>query len=89
MSRPERIAFLLSNLEDARNGIRDSGGVEAGEHLPLMCRVWNHPSFQELERLLPLLRSERRRLAWHLAKTYFAPRRRVLECPRCRRTVEV
>ncbi|HEU5263687.1 MAG TPA: hypothetical protein VFU34_03550 [Gaiellaceae bacterium] len=26
-----------------------------------MCRAWNHASYQELERLLPLLRLEARR----------------------------
>jgi hypothetical protein len=46
-------------------------------------RPGTRPCYQELERLLPLLRSERPRLAWHLSHTYFAPRRRVLVCPRC------
>lgn len=54
-----------------------------------MCRAWNHPSYQELERLLPDLRSEQPALAWHLTKTYFGPRRRVLECPRCKGVVPV
>jgi hypothetical protein len=49
-----------------------------------MCRAWNAPGYQELERLFPVLRSERRPPpAWHLSRTFFAPRRRVLTCPRC------
>ncbi|MBA2707504.1 MAG: hypothetical protein H0U59_06850, partial [Gemmatimonadaceae bacterium] len=83
MTRQERIRFLLEHLEDVRSGVRDRGG-ESGEHLPLMCRAWNSASYQELERLLPALRREQPRLAWHVVKTFFAPRRQVLQCPRCR-----
>jgi hypothetical protein len=54
-----------------------------GEHIPLMCAAWNGPSCRELERLLPLLIAEQPRLASHLSRTYFAPRRRVLTSPRC------
>jgi len=85
--RRERIAFLLENLEDARHGIRDRG--EGAEHTPLMCRCWNHRSYQELERLLPFLRSEQRTLAWHLREEFFAPHRRVNYCPRCGLRVDV
>jgi hypothetical protein len=49
-----------------------------------MCRAWNHPAYRQLERLLPELRAEQPALAWHLSKTYLGPRRRVLQCPRCR-----
>ena len=48
-----------------------------------MCAAWNSPSYRELERLLTLLLAERPRLALHLSRTYVAPRRRVLMCPRC------
>ena len=48
-----------------------------------MCAAWNGPSYRELERLLPFLLAEQPRLASHLSRTYFAPRRRVLTCPRC------
>jgi hypothetical protein len=81
VTRPERIAFLLEHLEDVRYGVRDKGS--AGEHIPLMCRAWNHPSYRQLEKLLPELRAEQPALAWHLSKTYFGGRRRVLQCPRC------
>ena len=82
MTRRERIAFLLTHLEDVRFGVRDRGA--SGEHIPLMCAAWNAPGYQELERLLPLLRAERPRLASHLLEAYFAPKRQVLQCPRCR-----
>lgn len=85
--RRERIAFLLEHLEDVRAGVRDSAG--SGEHIPLMCRAWNSPGYQELERLLPLLRSECPALAWHVTQTYFAERRRVRVCPRCDARVDV
>ncbi len=81
LTRQERIAFLLEHLEDVRHGVRDRG--TSGEAIPLMCAAWNSPSYRELERLLPRLRSEHPPLAWHLSQTYFAPRRRVLSCPRC------
>lgn len=84
MTRRERIAFLLEHLEDVRAGVRERGS--GGDHIPLMCRVWNHPSFQELERLVPLLRSEQPTLAWHLLEHSFAPRRWVSACPACGRS---
>jgi hypothetical protein len=84
-TRRERIAFLLEHLEDVRAGVRDRGGE--ADHIPLMCAASNSPSYKELERLLPLLRAERPALAWHLRATYFAPRRRVLMCPRCQGVV--
>jgi hypothetical protein len=43
-----------------------------------MYACWNHPSYRQLERLLPELRSEQPMLASHLARTFFTPRRRVL-----------
>ncbi len=82
VTRQERIRFLLEHLEDVRAGVRDRGS-ESGEHLPLMCRAWNTPSYRELERLLSLLRKTRPDLAWHLSGTFFARRRRVNVCPRC------
>jgi hypothetical protein len=87
VTRRERIAFLLEHLEDVRAGVRDRG--RSGERIPLMCAAWNHPSYRQLEPLLALLRSERPSLAWHLTRTYFAPRRRVLVCPRCEGRVDV
>jgi hypothetical protein len=50
----ERIAFLLEHFRDVLAGVRDQGSGDA-VHLRLMSRVWNHPSYQEIERLLPIL----------------------------------
>jgi hypothetical protein len=49
-----------------------------------MCRVWNHPSYQELERLLPLLGLDARPLYRALVGSYVYPRfvRRAV-CPNC------
>jgi hypothetical protein len=84
VERREAIRVLLEHLEDVRAGLRDGSSADA-IHLPLMCTAWNSPSYRELERLLPLLRSERPDLAWHLRATFFAPRKRVLACanPTC------
>ena len=73
---------MLEHLEDVRYGVRDRGA--GAEHIPLMCAAWNSPSYRELERLLTLLLAEQPRLASHLSRTFFAPRRQVLQCPRCR-----
>jgi hypothetical protein len=82
VTRQERIAFLLEHLEDVRAGVRDRGA--GAEHVPLMCAAWNSPSYRELERLLTLLLAEQPRLASHVSRTFFAPRRQVKQCPRCR-----
>ena len=82
-TRHERIIVLLENYIDVESGMRDRRGD--GEHIPLMCAAWNHPSYVELDRLLGIMRSERSHIYWHLSMTYFyAPQRRVLQCPRCK-----
>jgi hypothetical protein len=81
VTRQERIAFLLEHLADVQAGVRDRG--TGGDHIPLMCRCWNSPGYQEIERLLTQLRTEEPRLAWHLLERFFAPKRRVLSCTRC------
>ena len=82
VTRHERIAFLLEHLADVQAGVRDRG--TGGDHIPLMWRVWNHPSYQELERLLPLLGKAARPLYRAVVGTYVYPRfvRRAV-CPRC------
>ena len=83
--RRERIVVLLENYVDVVEGLRDRMG--AGEHIPLMCRAWRVPrqGYPELDHQLGLMRLAAPSLYWHLAQTYFhAPRRRVLQCPRCR-----
>lgn len=75
--------MLLDNYVDVESGMRDRRGT--GEHVPLMCAAWNHPSYRELDRLLGVMKTERRHLYWHLSETYFrSSMRRVLQCPRCR-----
>jgi hypothetical protein len=83
VTRRERIVVLLDNYTDVEVGLRDRKGD--AEHLPLMCRAWNHPSFRELDRLLGVMKDKRHPLYWHLSMTYFHARlRRVNVCPRCR-----
>jgi hypothetical protein len=50
-----------------------------------MCRAWNAPSYQELERLLPLLSADARPLYRAVVGMYVYPRfvRRAV-CPKCR-----
>jgi hypothetical protein len=86
VSRRERIILLLDNYVDVVNGLRDRLGN--GEHIPLMCRAFNHPSYRELERLRILMRDTEGGMYWHLTRTYFnGEKRRVLQCPRCQGTM--
>lgn len=82
VTRRERIAFLLEHFHDVLAGVRDKG--LGGEYVPLMCRAWNAPSYQEIERLLPLLSVEARPLYRAVVGTYVYPRfvRRAV-CPKC------
>lgn len=82
MTRQERIQFLLEHLADVQAGVRDRG--TGGDHIPLMCRSWNHPSYQELERLLVLIRSAAPRGYRAVVGMYVHPRfvRRAV-CSRC------
>ena len=83
VTRRERIAFLLDHFHDVLDGVRDRGS--GGDHIPLMCRAWNAPSYQELERLLPLLGRDVRPFYRAVVGTYVYPRfvRRAV-CPKCR-----
>jgi hypothetical protein len=51
----------------------------------LMCRAWNSPGYQELERLLPLLRADSPAAYKAVVAMFVYPsfRRRAV-CPRCR-----
>ena len=82
VTRRERISFLLTHYSDVLAGVRDRG--LGGEHLPLMCRAWNGPSYQELERLLPILGRSARPCYRAVVGMYIYPRfvRRAV-CPNC------
>jgi hypothetical protein len=82
VTRQERIAFLLEHFHDVLAGVRDRG--LGGEHVPLMCRAWNAPSYQELERLLPILSVDARPLYRAVVGMFVYPRfvRRAV-CPKC------
>jgi hypothetical protein len=82
--RRERIVVLLENYVDVEaQGLRDRRGD--GEHLPLMSRAWNHPSYCELRRLLGVMRDGQWHLYWNLVHTYYyANYVRRLHCPRCK-----
>ncbi len=86
LTRRERIVVLLEHYQDALPGLV-RGEWQSGEgHALLADEVWNHASYQQLERLRVRLRDEAPRPYWHLAETYFrAGRRRVASCPRCER----
>ena len=70
--------IVLVHVAGLHDGRSDSGG------LALMCKAWNHPSFQELERLLPLLGMSAPKQYRAIVGMYVHPRlvRRAV-CPRC------
>lgn len=76
------ILVLLAHLQDTRAGLWDARS--GGDGLPVMCSVWRHPSFQQLERLLPQLRRAEP-TAWRAVHAlYEQPSfRRRASCPRC------
>ena len=82
MTRAERIRFLLDHYQDVLSGLWDLRAQGGG--VPVMCTVWNSASYQELERLIPLLRVDRPRLYRAVMGLYVEPRfvRRAV-CPKC------
>jgi len=84
MTRRDRIAVLVEYLIDVREGLPDKEPIHADELIALMCQAWNSPAYQELERLLPLLRKHERRAYWHLCERYLRYGEcRVAWCRRC------
>jgi hypothetical protein len=82
LTQRQRIITLLEHYTDVEAGLRDTKGT--GEHIPLMCAAFNHPSYQQLGHQLRRLRLQHRHLYWHLDQAYLTnTRRRVLHCPRC------
>lgn len=79
--RHETIRVLLDNYEDVLNGFRDTRGD--GEHIPLMCAAFNHPSYRQLTRLLLKLRAQHP--DWHhqlVARYLWAPHQRRMVEPK-------
>jgi hypothetical protein len=86
LTQRERITILLEHYTDVEAGMRDRKGT--GDHIPLMCAAYNHPSYQQLIHQLKQLRQHHRHLYWHLQQTYLTGQhRRVLHCPRCSTTL--
>lgn len=81
--RQEIIATLLEWYEAVRESWND--GLGAGDYgLPMLCPVYNHPSYRELDRLLDEMRSAEPVIYWNIAQRYvYAPTKVVLRCPRC------
>jgi hypothetical protein len=62
------ILTLLEHYRDVLEGIYDRG--QADDILALMCRAWNSPAYQTLERLLERMKHERPWLRAHLLRRY-------------------
>lgn len=84
MTTRERITVLLEYLVDVREGLPEKERSRSDEMLALMCEAWNSPPYQELERLLPLMRWAEPRNYWHLAERWlrYGEARRAW-CRRC------
>ena len=84
MTRRDRITLLLEYLVDVREGLPDKEPEHGDELIALMCKAWNTPAYQELERLLPYLRDADRQAYWHLSERFLRyGERRVAWCRRC------
>jgi hypothetical protein len=70
MTPNERIAVLLEYLVDVREGLPETERRRSDEMLALMCEAWNSPPYQELERLLPLMRWAEPVVYWHVAERW-------------------
>ena len=70
MTAHDRVRILLEYLVEVREGIRETKFRRDGEYLDLMCQAWNEPAYQELERLLPLLRWADPSLYWHVCERW-------------------
>lgn len=80
--RREIIATLLEWYQDVLNPWTTGGSGEGG--FPMMNPILNHPSYRELERLLPELRDSEPATYWNLAQRYiYAPTKPVLRCSSC------
>lgn len=77
------IATLLEWYEAVLNSWQD-GTASDPFGTQRVNKILLHPSYRELERLLPELRSAEPVTYWNLAQRYWlAPSKQVLRCPRC------
>lgn len=88
--RKARIVDLLEHYRDVVPGLHGGSEWDANgspdSHAQLAGGVWNHSSYQQLERLRLKLREVAPRPYWHLAEFYFrAGTKRIARCQRCGR----
>lgn len=81
--RQEIIATLLEWYEAVRESWNDGAG--SGDYgLPMLCPVYNHPSYRELDRVLHEMRHAEPVLYRVITQRYlYAPTKVVLRCPKC------
>lgn len=76
MTRRDRIVLLLEHYRDVLHGLDEHGPDSVHVHgdwdrlIPAMCEAWNSPAYQQLERLLAVMRERWPRLWLHLRKRY-------------------
>lgn len=87
MTRRERIELLLKHYQAVLEGIPGIAEPDDDDLLALMCEEWNHPSYQQLERLLYVMhqRWPRHRQALRVRYERYEERR-VAFCTVCGRT---
>lgn len=81
--RQEIIHTLLEWYEDVLNSWQDGLASEAFGY-PTVNAILRHPSYRELERLLPMLRAEEPVTYWNVMQRYlYAPTKVVYRCASC------
>jgi hypothetical protein len=81
--RQEIIATLLEWYQDVLESWQD-GTASDSFGFPRVNAILRHPSYQELERLLPMLRAEEPEVYWNVTQRYvYAPTKCVLRCVNC------
>ena len=70
---------MLRRYDEARDPSRNNGIPGSGDLPPLMPSTWN-ASYRELERVLGLMRTERKSQWWHLTERYIRAQEALVEC---------
>ena len=84
MTRRDRITLLLEHYQAVMEGLPGIEEPDDSDVLALMCEEWNHPSYQQLERLLRVMHER-----WPVLRVALRMRyeryseRRVAWCPKC------